>query len=229
MSSSKKVIKAIAKDIYKLRDDLVELSTDLHNNKFKNDIINEITITLYDDISEIIETCIDIYYSEYKPRFYKRRKSLYKVYKLTCNSKRFEWKFGHEFMPDFSSEKHRVSNEYIYEWMFEKGYHGGAHTIDQNKIEQWGQHPRNGTPWYRTAPPIFEIPPYTRWSNGGKNGQKSGLNGAAKKSFKPPARRIELELNDYQKGKSKLINKGLKDSCQPAVDLVGGRYNIFNY
>ena len=122
-------------------------------------------------------------------------------------------------MPDFSNEKHRVSNEYIYEWMFEKGYHGGAHTIAQNKIDQWGEHPRNGTPWYRTAPPIFENPSYTRWSK----------YPAYKKIGMPPAARIEKELNDYQKGKSKLINKGLKDSCQPAVDLVGGRYNIFNY
>lgn len=219
MPSSKKILKGIAKDIYKLRDDLVEFSNDLHNNKFKNAIINEIAITLYDDISEIIDTCIDMYYKEYSPKFYKRKKSLYKVYKLKYDSKRFEWHFGHEFMPDYSNEPHRAPNEYIYEWMFEKGYHGGAHTIAQNKIDKWGEHPRNGTPWYRTAPPIFEIPPYTRWSK----------NYAYKKVGMPPAVKIERELYDYQKGKSKLINKGLKDSCQPAVDLVGGRYNIFNY
>lgn len=224
---SKPVFKSIANDLYVLRNDLAELSNDLHNGKFKQAIIGEIVVTLYDDISEIIETCIDRYYKEYTPKFHKRRKSLYKVYKLYHDSNRFEWNFGSEFMPDFSSEHHRAPNEYIYEWMFERGYHGGAHTISPLKVAKWGEHPRDNTPWYRTAPPVFEIPPYTRWSEGGT---KSKINGAAyKKTGMPPAVRIASELKDYQKGKSKLINKGLKDSCQSAVDLVGNRYNIFNY
>lgn len=213
MKISKRALNPIAKEMCILRNDIAELANDLHNGKFKKAVMEEIAITLYEDISEIIETCIDKYYSEYTPKYYKRTKSLYKVYKLQYKSGHFGWQFNFEFMPNI----HRVDNKYIYQYMFEQGYHGGANTIASNKVQQWGEHPHNGQPWYRTAPAIFEKPPYTRWSKY-----------PAAKSM-PPATRIDIELRNYQKGQSKLIKRGLKDSCQPAIDLIGGRYNIFNY
>lgn len=213
MKISKRALKPIAKDIQILRNDLADFSNDLHNGKFKKAVMEEIAVTLYDDISEIIDTCIDKYYKDYQPKFYKRTKSLYKVYKLQYRSGYFGWVFDFNLMPNV----HRVDNEYIYKYMFEQGYHGGANTIHADKVEQWGAHPHDGQPWYRTAPAVFEKPPYTAWSKY-----------YAAKSM-PPAIRIENELRNYQIGKSKILGRGLKDSCQPAIDLIGGRYNIFNY
>lgn len=69
------------------------------------------------DQEKIIKSAIEKYYSVPK-RYYKRTKSLFKVYKMDD--------YGFEFSPEFMPDVHRVSNEYIYDKMFIEGYHGGA-------------------------------------------------------------------------------------------------------
>lgn len=106
------------------------------------------------DQEKIIKSAIEKYYSVPK-RYYKRTKSLFKVYKMDD--------YGFEFSPEFMPNVHRVSNEYIYDKMFIEGYHGGA-TKGPDDLFQ------TPIPWemaYRRPVRIFgksDLPAFSLWS-----------------------------------------------------------------
>lgn len=207
----RKTINNIRKQFNQLRDDIKEVADNV--STIKKEVVKEIALQWYEDLDEIFTLCIDKFYSEYDPTFYRRTGSLYKVYKLSNHNGFVKWDFGPQYMPD----THRVNNQYIYDWVFLQGYHGGAHTIAKDKVDKWGEHPHDGQPWYRTPPPSVGVTPYTSWSEY-----------YAKKTM-PPAVRIEMQLKKYQNGKSDLIGRGMNDAVNPAWELVLGRYNLFNY
>ena len=78
----------------------------------------------YDYKIIIDETIKRVFYDNYKPKYYHRKKSLYKAYKILNDGKRIDVYFG----PDYMGNMHRVGDEYIYKYMFKKGWHGGAHS-----------------------------------------------------------------------------------------------------
>ena len=120
------------------------------------------------DYKNIMDDIIKNYYSSYKPMYYRRSYSLYNAYKIFNTGKSVDIYFG----PDFMGNQHRVSDEYIYRWMFEKGYHGGAHVIGRripNPIDPLGE--RVFAPMlYRTPHPVAiaagkaQGPPFRKWS-----------------------------------------------------------------
>lgn len=198
---------SVIDEIRQFISDLKEVRDDAASGKISMDIGEILAENVYEDVNEIFETCIDKYYSSYSPYFYKRTFALEKTYRIERNGCIVKWIVGPNLMP----ATHRASNEYIYEYMFEKGYHGGAVSGEN--------HPSPGTPWYRTPPPLpgISVPPYSQWSEYN-----------AKKTM-PPADRISMQLQGYQNSKSSILGYGVKDLIEPAYDLVLGRYNLFNY
>ena len=126
--------------------DLQKFQTDLISGKFVRQISRQIIKYVYRDINEIFELGVERYYNSYTPIFYHRQYALYKAYKITYRGTKIFWKVGEEFMPDV----HRVDNSYIFDYMFEQGYHGGA--VGANAFGEllWRTpHPSQGTPAYR--------------------------------------------------------------------------------
>lgn len=100
------------------------------------------------------------FYDDYTPMFYKRRRTLYKAYKIFNDGKSIKYKLSPEYMPDV----HRVSNDYIFKYMFEKGYHGGARHYweDEDGIRQKMAY-RTPTP-EAIASGTSNGTPYRKWS-----------------------------------------------------------------
>lgn len=101
----------------------------------------------YKKAEEICKKEIDRFYSEYTPRSgekkkpYKRQRDLYNVYNLDIeHDGTFVFELGDEFM----KKHHRVENVYIYETMFQGGWHGGA--------DDGPKHPNPGKPYWRVRP-----------------------------------------------------------------------------
>ena len=97
----------------------------------------------------IVKTAIDSYYDSYEPHIYQRQESLYSAFQVELTHAGFDLVFDEGNMRG----GHRISNEYIYDVMFKKGYHGGA--------------PHNGNYYWRYPSPQFAselgIPPYITW------------------------------------------------------------------
>lgn len=207
---------SIKKQLAQLRKDLKEVAD--NTKKIKKDVAKEMANQVYEDLDSIFTACIDKFYADYDPMFYRREGSLYQTYQLTNRNGVISHSFGPQYMPQAYEHSHRVSNQYIYDQMFLKGYHGGAHTIAPDKAEEWGEHPKDGTPWYRTPHPSRGVKnPYSRWSN---------RSGAIQST--PPADNIREQLKQYAAGKASAINRGLVDAKDNAWDLVLNRYNLFN-
>lgn len=206
----KKAIKQIKKELSEFRDALTEIY-DACDKEIPEAIAKESALAIYEDVAEIFDACIAKYYADYTPRYYSRTYSLYKVYRLQIKGSWIRW----EFSPNFIPKVHRVDNvdpDYIYNWMFEKGYHGGA--VGGEK------HPHPGSPWYRTPPPSHtnDIKPYSQWSAR-----------MAEYSMVSPSKRIENEIKNYEQNKKTIIGRSINDAIIPAQKLVFGRYRLFNY
>lgn len=94
-----------------------------------DNIINDASAYICDyveyDYNNIIREEIDRYYFDYSPRYYKRTKSLYNAYKIINDGEQI----GVDFDSKYMHHNHRVdrkNEDYIFHWMFEKGYHGGS-------------------------------------------------------------------------------------------------------
>lgn len=206
----KKALKVLKRELVNFKEALVEFS-DACEKEIPEAIAKESSIAIYEDLAEIFDACITKYYADYTPKYYSRTYSLYKVYKLQIRGTWIRWEFNSDFIPKI----HRVDAvdpEYIYNWMFVKGYHGGA--------VRGKEHPHPGMPWYRTPPPSFakDLPPYSRWS---KN--------MSEYSMISPYKRIENEIKNYEQNRKTIIGRSINDAIIPAQKLVFGRYRIFNY
>lgn len=84
------------------------------------------------------------FYASYGPKYYSRNYSLYNFLTIKeMGETAFMLK-----MDDSKLNGHRVSPSYIYQWVFKKGFHGGA--IDGKPDEANNPHPSPGTPYWRT-------------------------------------------------------------------------------
>ena len=104
-------------------------------------------------VKKIFEESIAEYYAARSSGYYTRTYSLIEAYKVTCRGNTINLKSNASMVPD----THRVAPEYIYDYMFFEGYHGGAN--------KGPNHPSPGTLLYRSPVPGFGKPPYTRWSD----------------------------------------------------------------
>lgn len=206
----KKALKNLKNELISFKEALVEFSNACEK-EIPEAIAKEAALAIYEDLAELFDACIAKYYADYTPYYYSRTYSLYKVYKLQIKGTWVRW----EFSPDFIPKVHRVDTidpNYIYNWMFVKGYHGGA-------VGGEG-HPYPGAPWYRTPPPspTQDEKPYSRWSTR-----------MAEYSMISPYKRIENEIKNYEQNRKTLIGRSINDAIIPAQKLVFGRYRIFNY
>lgn len=110
-------------NVYEYLDAVDRLKKDIRSGKFTDNIVNNInTNEWYEKCSKKKENIISSYYSNggkmYSP-----------TYSLQDAIRVIHGKYSVYLDSDESyiTEEHRVSNSYIYEYMFVKGYHGGAH------------------------------------------------------------------------------------------------------
>lgn len=119
------------------------------------------------ELQELGKSIIAQWYASYDPIFYDRTRSLYKTYDIRIEDGEFlVVDFDAEYMNEYG---HRVSNSYIYENSFEKGFHGGA-----DKDNKKNKHPNPGIPYWRTPigsfqqwgrPAIYTFSPYQRMNS----------------------------------------------------------------
>lgn len=131
----------------------------------------------------IVRGAVDDYYESYSPVVYQRQESLYSVMNVELTGDGFDLLFSAANL----SGGHRVGNDYIYDVMFKKGYHGGA--------------PHNGGYYWRFPSPqtasSFGIPPYITWYPFGPAPQSAS-----------PWEQIQADWYDYinTEGKRLLLN-----------------------
>lgn len=113
--------------------------------KIEKQVNNEYKQRVKQGLEDIAEEAIDMFYESYSPHMYHRTNDLYNTYKVIVTDDR--WAI--DLSPSFMDGSHRVSSEYIYNYMFKEGYHGGA--IDGP------EHPDPGVPWYRSGPTPFSF------------------------------------------------------------------------
>lgn len=194
----------VIRQIQKFVADFREFVNDL--DKIPIEVAKEMADAVYEDINYIFETCIDKYYADYSPKFYKRTYAIKDIYKIKKSGTCIEWDVGADVMPS----THRVSNKYINDYMFELGFHGGA--------KSGKDHPSVGMPWYRTKPPVFTVngeKPYMQWSK------------YSSKQSRSPSNEIDRELGRYEQGKANITGHTIVDLYKSAGELVLGRYSLF--
>lgn len=187
-------------NLKQFKKELEDFSKDLKGN-IKNNYIDSLAKSVTQDLKKIARTSVDLWYESYDPIYYTRTNSLYKAYKVEQTSKNtITFFMGSEYMP----KTHRVDStgatrngeSYIYQTMFVEGWHGGADYISDLKIDEWGNHPMVGTPWYRTQHPsqiTSDEIPWKEWSNYGANWSKS------------PRDMIMSEIDNYETNGSYIL------------------------
>lgn len=79
-----------------------------------------------------------IYTDSADPHIYNRQRSLFKAFRVQAKNGNIDVEYDSDFMNGYS---HRVSNDYIFENSFVKGYHGGA--------DNGPEHPAPGIPYWK--------------------------------------------------------------------------------
>lgn len=172
---------------------------------FSHDLNKVVALTMKQVASEwkdMFDRCVETFYESYDPVYYKRNHGLYKAYRITTNGKTLTAQRDSFYMPGL----YKVSTRYIYKYMFEEGWHGGA-------IDGVG-HPEPGTPWWKTPPPFMAnklgVPAWSQWS-------------AMAASSKSPDTLIDEAIAKYkaeQKGEKILHNYFNK--------IIKNKYIMFN-
>lgn len=197
-------------ELVELANQINEVVNDLESGKFQKKVANEAATAIYEDINKIFDTAVDEYYS-YKPKYYKRTGSLYQAYKITKEGTYIGWDVGAHLI-EYS---HRVSNEYIFDYMFELGYHGGA---SKGKPDQHGN-PFPHFMAFRTPVPGFaaqyELKPYSLWSKS-----------PARKSSSP-SMSIGSNIRKYENGVYNTSGNTLKSQIEYAWEYVKMDYSLF--
>lgn len=138
------------------------------------------------------------FYASYSPKHYSRTYSLGSMAKPVITNNSFELKLGAEF----SEGGHHVSEDEIYETVFEEGYHGGA--------KYGAGHPAPGRPYWRTPypelthwgrPAVQSMPPYKAIVNNWNNvidselePQKAKILEIVQKVFTPRIQKIIIDM-----------------------------------
>lgn len=169
------------------------------NNRLKKDVKNGLKL--------IADSGIDkYYYDDYdkpeEPGHYRRKYDLYNVFSIVVNDD--IWKISYDYKN--MKKQHRVSNEYIFNWMFIKGYHGGAYKGEG--------HPNPGEPWWRY--PISYTDPLgntaMKFAKGSDYWYKPAI-----KSEKSPYEIIERNAIEFLNKKQTEYSKNIEE---PATQIL---------
>ena len=135
-----------------------------YGSKIISEADEKLALMQYNKAKKICKSAVDSYYNDYDPMKhgkYRRKYSLYEAYHVGIRGKKFVFELGDELM----TSRHRVSNEYIYEMMFQEGWHGGANKIAEDKIDRWLPHPDPGVPYWRyPGKPRGNMERWERWN-----------------------------------------------------------------
>ena len=124
--------------------------------------INELVDQFEHDVADMMKEAADAFYNDYTPNSYRRHKrkpTLANMYNVKLSGTYLSVELGGEF----STNKHRVSNEYIYEKMFKGGWHGGS--TDNKSPEtlwysRWNDVDNSWDSWNRPAEHMKGDTPY---------------------------------------------------------------------
>lgn len=164
-----------------------------NQRKIERDIVQEMMLYVYEDVNEIFEQGVSDFYQAYDPIFYHRTGALYDAFKITKTWNTVSWRLSGELMPNV----HRVDNSYIYEFVFNQGYHGGA--VGANAY---------GQPMWRTPHPSQGSPAWHSW-------------GRPAVCTESPSELIWKYLDEYE------ASGKIKEYSATAFQLVLGRYGYF--
>ena len=185
------------------------LKNDMESGKFAYSFASYCAPLVTKDLEKIFKTSIDEYYT-YPKKYYKRTKSFYKTYKITNSGTIITYTANSGLMPG----SHRVSSEYIYDYMFAQGFHGGA---TKGKPDMFNR-PFPGAMALRTPVPQFatpQVPAYSLWS---KN--HAGQTEA-------PETQINNNINAYENGGANTSGSTLQERVDSALVRVSRSYAIF--
>lgn len=95
--------------------------------------------SVQEDLSLEFSRCVDDFYNEYDPEYYRRTYALYEGYEFDRGSDGLliNWRTDASLIPDW----HRASPKYIYDLTYLKGQHGGGinNELYRNGIAGWGK------------------------------------------------------------------------------------------
>lgn len=144
------------------------------------------------------------------------------MYHIKVKGSRIHWIMAPDsyYPAGYRVDKSDAGPAYIFEYMFEKGYHGGANygPKDDAGTEFYGS---KLAPLWRTPVPgpyqqSHGLRPYGLWGN------------FAKKSD-PPSEWIEIDLQNYQNSKPNRSGTTLQKRYEEAMDYIWGQYSIDEY
>lgn len=193
-----------------------ELKKDLNNGKFENDFSKSLYGKQSIDLSNIMQHCVDVYYNRngetagYTPKKYKRKLSLYEMYKITQNGIDYRVQTGSQF----TDIEHRVDNDYIFDKMWMEGWHGGATYSD--KLDMYGN----------PYPPGYEMA-YRKTPKGGPRFALWHTMPVVK--TKPIEKMAEEEINAYEDDQNNFSgNTATNRFYETAVEILS-KYSLFNF
>ena len=197
----------------KMLNEIVRFANDIESGKVVNDIVSKCAPLIIRDLDVIFTSSIDEYY-KFKKRYYKRTYSFYKAYDISLNGNVITIHSGSDLIPK-SHRVDAVDSDYIYNYMFVQGYHGGAAS---------GEPDMQGSPFpgpmaLRTPVPRYAtegMPPYSLWSRT-----------KAHKDEESPQDKIDRNIEAYKNGDQNFSNKTLQDRFESAVNKVFRTYSIF--
>lgn len=140
-----------------LKDAINEIQTDIKSGVFVTKVSEIMMPEIKEDLDKIIKNHIMIFYDQYPPIYYRRKRGLLDSYKITYDQSVLTMDFDSDFIPNHYNN---VSTGYIFDTVFMEGYHGGA--------KNGPNHPSPKVPYWRTPSPFSQaaksgIPAYSLW------------------------------------------------------------------
>lgn len=202
---------------------LKDYYNDLKNGKVQQMIAKEYAHDIANDIQYIFDMYVQKYYDSYHPKYYgpKRKHRLFDMYRIDVNGSIISWTMAPSLgqYPDYERFRNpQAGGEYMFHYMFELGFHGGANSgpKDAYGIEFYGSD--NNLLWRYPVPSQWYInkglKPYSLWGN------------YAKRTFSP-SNRIEIDLQNYQNGKRNISGTTLSERYDEAWEYVRKKYPVY--
>ena len=215
------------KEFYAKADQLIdaidEFLADLDNGKVKNMVLGEFTKDVASDIKYIFDMYVQKYYDAYTPKYYgsKRKYRLFDMYEIKIKGYDVHWTIAPDLnhYPDYERFRDpQAGGEYIFNFMFEKGFHGGANSGPPDALM---------TPFYGSDKDLLWRKPQP---GGNTNGFKpySLWGRHAEKTFSP-SDRIGIDLQRYQNNDKKNMSGTTQmERYMEAWEHAERKYKLFD-
>lgn len=181
--------------------------------------------------NQVKRRAVRAWYSSYQPKYYARKLDLYKIPHFDIEGETVSIEFDENNMTKW----HRVSNQYIYENSFVKGYHGGADDFKAKKPKPFydAPHPDPGVPYWRRpqeAPwpprqvspdfdPALDPTPYKYRYWGAKAARSTSAYDMIKSMFDEE---VQIITDKYQEIANEMVLKALAPFVNEILEVVGG-------